>query len=874
MAEDLEEESRSGEAAPSAEELGGISDDAAAAFPTAEATLEFGWEDTRPLSGRRRAIRKERRQKSKPGTFGGMGLSTQVLKNIQNRCRYKLPTPIQRKTIPLILQGLDVVGMARTGSGKTAAFVIPMLERLKEHSTKVGARAVVLAPTRELALQTYSVVQKLGHGMGLRTSVLVGGDALTSQFAQLAANPDIIVAAPGRLMHMLMEVKEFSLRSVEYVVFDEADRLFEMGFAEQIKQVISSLSEHRQTLLFSATMPRQLAEFTKSGLTNPEVVRLDTDTMISPDLQLQFFTVRDDDKTAALLYLLREVLPGNEPTIIFASTRHHVEMLSLLLKAESVECAHVYGSMDQTARKIEVAKFRKQRVNILVVTDVAARGIDLPMLDNVIHFDFPPTPKLFVHRSGRAARAGRQGTAYSLLTREELPYLLDLHLFLSRTIKPAPEVPDEECADPGLAVYGNFPREELSDMCAVVWNHISSSVDLQGQLKSATNAFKLYLKTRPSASAESVRRVKDFPLEGTHPLFLERKIDLKKAGLKEEIERAAFAQKLKSFRPTATVFEAKVAPMRAAQPKNATSTMKDAMQMHEKTKSGDANERKRKRRKVSSDGATSSACQTSEEEDGDGDCAEEGAVKIESSVSGPSKGKYREDEFYISHVPSDRHGEMGLSVNGNMGGTSRRLDAAVLDLLGEDQKELMEHQRRYHWDKRHRKYVCLQPSEIVKGGKRVLNESGVRIDQKNGRRGIYEDWVRRNKTRLAAPGLEEDKRAAVAMRDGALQGLGSRYKKWAQPVVHADTQSELKTQEQVRKQRRRKERLREINKPKRLRQQKKGSKGSVAKKFSEKPGAFKKTASFRGHQAKKEGAHKRTSPEHRGISSKFLCQLW
>lgn len=229
-------------------------------------------------------------------------------------------------------------------------------------------------------------------------------------------------------MHHLSEVEGFSLRSVQYVVFDEADRLFEMGFAEQLRLILSKMGESRQTLLFSATMPGQLAEFARAGLREPELIRLDTETKISPDLSLAFFTVRQDDKPAALLHLLRETIPAGQQTIVFASTKHHVEflqaggparfarpvhMLSLpsfssfcycdgqaLLTSDGVPSAAVYGAMDQAARKISVAKFRAGKVQFLIVTDVAARGIDIPLLDNVVNYDFPPKPKLFVHRAG------------------------------------------------------------------------------------------------------------------------------------------------------------------------------------------------------------------------------------------------------------------------------------------------------------------------------------------------------------------------------------------------------------------------------------------------------------------------------------------
>lgn len=529
-------------------------------------TVEFGWEDdkNKKLTGRRKKLQK----KIKPGSFDTLNLSEPVLKAIRRK-GYRLPTPIQRKTLPLILQGLDVVGMARTGSGKTAAFVIPMVERLKAHSAKAGARAVILSPTRELALQTHKVVKELGRHTDLRTAVLVGGDSMEAQFAELAAFPDIIVATPGRLMHHLQEVEGMNLRGCEYLVFDEADRLFEMGFAEQLKQILAAVGPRRQTLLFSATMPKALAEFARAGLKEPELVRLDADTKISPDLSLAFFTVRHEDKPAALLFLLREVIPSNQLTIVFTSTRHHVEFLQALLEKEGIEAACVHGSMDQAARKIHIAKFRAARVHVLIVTDVAARGIDIPLLDNVINYDFPPKPKLFVHRSGRAARAGRTGTAYSLLTREELPFLLDLHLFLSRPLRPAAVQGIREAAaeagtlapDAG-SIYGTFPQAALDDLLVRVRAALAGSHDLSGQLKSAENAFRLYLKTRPGAAAESVKRAKTLPKEGIHPVLAAALPSDALGGLEAQTDLAEIAAKLKSYRPSQTVFEAEVAAAR------------------------------------------------------------------------------------------------------------------------------------------------------------------------------------------------------------------------------------------------------------------------------------------------------------------------
>ncbi len=249
---------------------------------------------------------------------------------------YKVPTPIQRKALPVALAGRDVVAMARTGSGKTAAFVIPLLERLKAHSTRIGVRAVVLSPTRELALQTLKFTKGLGRFTDLRFTALLGGESMDAQFRALADNPDVIIATPGRLVHMLKEVPGFGLKSVEYAVFDEADRLFEMGFAEQLRDILGRMPEQRQTLLFSATLPKLLVAFAKAGLREPQLIRLDVDTKISENLRLGFITVRKEEKPAALLWLLRRVLPEDQQAIVFVSTRHHSEFICQMLKASKV----------------------------------------------------------------------------------------------------------------------------------------------------------------------------------------------------------------------------------------------------------------------------------------------------------------------------------------------------------------------------------------------------------------------------------------------------------------------------------------------------------------------------------------------------------
>lgn len=438
-------------------------------------------------------------RKFSAGSFKTMNLMPNLMKAIIRK-GFRQPTPIQRKCIGPLLEDNDVVGMARTGSGKTAAFVLPMIQKLKAHSVKVGVRGLVLAPTRELALQTFIFIKAMTKFTDLRSIVLMGGDSFDEQFTALASNPDIIVASPGRLMHLCIEAK-YSLSTVEYVVFDEADRLFEMGFAEQLNELLALMPSTRQTALFSATLPRSLVDFANAGLTNPVLVRLDADTKLSEDLRNVFLSVQTDSKDAMLLYLLKNVIKTSEQlTIIFAATKHHVEYLQELLKSCDYNVGYIYGSLDQEAREQAIVNFRNGVWSILIVTDVAARGIDIPLLDNVINYDFPSKPKLFVHRVGRAARAGRSGTAYSFAASDELPYLLDLQLFLGQKLTLAT---NNSTISETSSLLGTPMQEWIDEEEGIVRQKIDLVPFLEDLKKVTKNAYKLYYKTRSPASPES-----------------------------------------------------------------------------------------------------------------------------------------------------------------------------------------------------------------------------------------------------------------------------------------------------------------------------------------------------------------------------------
>lgn len=501
------------------------------------------------------------------GTFQSLGLSKDIFSGV-NRMGYKLPTPVQRKSLPEALAGKDLVCMARTGSGKTAAFLIPVLERLQSHSPRIGARALILSPTRELAMQTVKFAKSLSHFTDLRVALLVGGDSMDDQFEALSRNPDIIIGTPGRVMHHLQEVPDFSLASVQVAVFDEADRLFEMGFAEQLKEILRTMPEERQTLLYSATLPKMLAQFARAGLRDPVLIRLDMESKVSEQLCLGFFTVRSGNKTAALLYLVREVLPRDKLTIIFAATKHHVEYLQEVLTEVGLPCSAIFGAMDFDARKLNLERFRQGRVKYLIVTDVAARGIDVPLLDYVINYSFPPLPKLFVHRVGRAARQGRVGAAFSLVDPEELAYMVDLHLFLGRPPQNVYKAGGYEGytlaqLTPDLVHYGGLPQhllDEENESLRLLTERNGGVLNTQWRV--CENAMKQYRRTRPDPSKAAIRRAK-LLVDGEegglhiHPMLLgSDPIRMAAGGSVAEMRaKDEMVKMLQGFRPQQTVLE-------------------------------------------------------------------------------------------------------------------------------------------------------------------------------------------------------------------------------------------------------------------------------------------------------------------------------
>ncbi|XP_005109099.1 ATP-dependent RNA helicase DDX54 [Aplysia californica] len=763
--------------------------------------------------------------KKKSGGFQSLGLSHGVLKGVLRR-GYKVPTPIQRKTIPLILEGKDVVAMARTGSGKTAAFLIPLFERLKVRSS-TGARAIVMSPTRELALQTLKFAKELGKFTGLKAAVILGGDKMDDQFAALHENPDIIIATPGRLLHVLVEM-EMKLKLVEYIVFDEADRLFEMGFQDQLQEMIHRLPESRQTVLFSATLPKLLVEFARAGLTEPTLVRLDVDSKLSENLQLSYLSCREADKCALLFYLLKHVIKPKEQTVIFAATKHHVEFLNLLLTLSGLSVTYIYSSLDQAARKINAAKFSLGKVKILLVTDLAARGIDVPLLDNVINFNFPAKPKLFVHRVGRVARAGRTGIAYSLVSPDEMGHLVDLHMFLGRPLKLVPLGQKVEDVDGCL---GEVPQSLIDDEDVEVQQTIKDSVDLSGLVKVCTNAYRKYAKSRPAPAAESVRRVKKMVEEGVmlgvHPMFDSADVDEK--GVRLEMLNA-----LKSYKPKTTIFE-----INSTSKKSGLAVMKAKREQHERIIVSNEERRAEKDQEQTSlssfmPESTTFTWTSKPAEQGDIDAVFDEVVSSRAKNSRKSKSaksaaiptEIKDKENFIEYRPSDYASERGLSIANNF---EREAAGAVLDFTNEDDEGNNDKKKR-KWDRKRKKFV----TENDEGGKKkkIKTESGNWISASY-KSNAYVEW--RNRSKRGDYDDDDDGDGGGKMKkggggqrgagsDGKFTVVGMRKRKWHTRGMENETSSkqnkmkfkkgkgELHSADQILKKRRQKAKVQNFQK--------------------------------------------------------------
>lgn len=349
--------------------------------------------------------------------FDSLGL-TETLVEACDRLGWKTATRIQASVLPEALQGRDVIGLAETGSGKTAAFCLPILQELLKHPIR-GTAALILTPTRELAFQIHQVCQALSSAMGASSICVVGGVDRTSQAIALARNPHVIIATPGRLLDHLKDTKGFNLRKVRHLVLDEADRMLSMDFEEELHQILDNLPEKRQTMLFSATMTSQVQKLQRASLRKDAVkVQVSVKFQTPKQLVQSYMFIPAKYKDCYLTYLVNEY--AGQSILVFCATCNNVQRLALMLRNLGFPAVCLHGQMHQTKRLGTLQKFASGSRTILICTDVASRGLDLPTVDLVINFDLPSHGKEYVHRVGRTARAGKSGKAIAMVTQYDV----------------------------------------------------------------------------------------------------------------------------------------------------------------------------------------------------------------------------------------------------------------------------------------------------------------------------------------------------------------------------------------------------------------------------------------------------------------------
>jgi len=347
-----------------------------------------------------------------------------------SRVGYETPTQIQSRTIPPILEGSDVLGLAQTGTGKTAAFVLPMLQHLMK-GQRGKLRALILAPTRELAEQTHVAIKELGGQTGLRSISIYGGVSIKPQKSRLRNGVDIVVACPGRLLD-LKNQGAIDLSGIEILILDEADHLFDMGFLPDIKRIISAVPQKRQTLLFSATMPAKINDLARKIMDHPVTVEIDIAKPIDA-IDHAIYPVDQVQKLDMLLYLLEK--HRSNQVLVFTRTKRRAAKLAVQLSEAGVSSTAIQGNLSQSKRQSAMNAFRKGKVKVLVATDIAARGIDVMEVSHVINYDVPDTADAYTHRIGRTGRMEQTGTAFSLVTQEDLSIVYSIERTLGKGLE-------------------------------------------------------------------------------------------------------------------------------------------------------------------------------------------------------------------------------------------------------------------------------------------------------------------------------------------------------------------------------------------------------------------------------------------------------
>ncbi len=395
-------------------------------------------------------------------SFNDLGLSAELLRAVSDQ-GYDIPTPIQRQAIPVILEGRDVMAAAQTGTGKTAGFTLPLLQRLNNgvKPAKGVIRALVLTPTRELAAQVEESVRTYGRHLPLRSVAIFGGVNINPQFKTLRNGVDILVATPGRLMDHVQQ-KTIDLSKIEILVLDEADRMLDMGFIPEVRRILALLPKVRQNLLFSATFSPEIKRLADGIMHKPALIEIDRKNMSAELIAQVVHPVEQKQKRGLLSYLISS--NNWQQVLVFIRTKHSADRLAKQLQLDGLKAIAIHGNKSQGARTSALADFKSGKIRVLVATDIAARGLDIDQLPHVVNYDLPNIPEDYVHRIGRTGRAGNEGRAISLVSAEEHKLLKDIERLIGREI-PREKVWEYAAAswgygDPGVVQTATRPDEE------------------------------------------------------------------------------------------------------------------------------------------------------------------------------------------------------------------------------------------------------------------------------------------------------------------------------------------------------------------------------------------------------------------------------
>lgn len=366
-------------------------------------------------------------------TFENLEVSAPILAALKKE-GYTHPTPIQEKSIPIVLKGGDLLACAQTGTGKTAAFSIPILQLLAEdiqHGNRRKIRALIVTPTRELAIQIGESLTAYGAELPLRNTVIFGGVSQHAQVNRLNNGIDILVATPGRLLDLVAQ-GEISLQHIEIFVLDEADRMLDMGFIHDVKRLLKVIPDKRQSLFFSATMPPAIVELAGTILKNPDKVEVTPVSSTAEKIDQELYFVDKNNKNALLLHVLED--PTIDSALVFTRTKYGADKVARLLAKHNIKAEAIHGNKAQNARQRALTNFKERKIRVLVATDIAARGIDVDALSYVINFEIPNIPETYVHRIGRTGRAGLEGKAMSFCDAEEVAYVRDIEKLIQLQI--------------------------------------------------------------------------------------------------------------------------------------------------------------------------------------------------------------------------------------------------------------------------------------------------------------------------------------------------------------------------------------------------------------------------------------------------------